>query len=266
MNRMRRLLVKFSTSICAVVISGCLVYQDGNLPDCEGVKDSGKQRANCLIRCALSGEHPYVMEECTEAAVSEMLKGALFSAVDESGLFASCQEGGQAGLPFDGIQINVKCVHSFEAPWDAPLVVFTVGIYPARQEGCNFLYTIDVNDAVGTRRQYRFQERLKSRLGILTLLAMPFVRDSSFQEAFAAMNRKVMNHLFVRMERDGFFSVDSCKSAGAVKAQPESPQESAETILNAERKKNLDSLLESGVISEEDYRRETERLDKGVSK
>ena len=246
-------------SVCLIAVSGCLVYQDGNLPKCDEVMTLGNavRKPDCCIRCALSGENQYVMDHCKDVAAVEMMKEAVFSAADESGLFGVCRVHDQDASVTDGILLDVKCVHAPETMWDAPLVVFTLGIYPARQEGCRFLFTIDVRDGTGRMRQYRFQETLKSRLGVLTLLAMPFAGDTSFQGVYGDMNRKVMSHLFLRMQKDGFFSDEGRDKAVAAKA------DAAEVLKKnaAARRKELEDLKKAGIIDEAEFAAEVKKLE-----
>ena len=246
-------------AVCLISVSGCLAYQDGNLPRCNGAMALGGtvRKPDCRIRCALSGENQYVMDGCKEGAVLEMMKESMFSAAEESGLFGSCRVHDQDASSSDGILLDVKCAHAPETMWDAPLVVFTLGIYPARQEGCRFLFTIDVCDDTGRQRQYRFQETLKSRLGVLTLLAMPFAGDASFQGVYGDMNRKVMNHLFVRMQKDGFFSAEGRDKAAAAKADV---VEAAKKTVAA-RRKELEDLKKAEIINEVEFAAEVKKLE-----
>ena len=105
----------------------------------------------------------------------------------------------------------------------------------------DFSFLFDVRNAQGVRHQYRMGE---------TVLNNTFDGNCApgLTKMFGALHRKVVNNLLVKMYEDGFFAGETVSPGISAKVRT--------TVISEERKKNLDSLLKSGVITEEEYKKE----------
>ena len=240
------------------LLSGCVVYQMDKTPPCDGLSDAVraecKFKPKCHLRCEMNVHSRVVfggnMRKDTAIA---MQKDVMVEAVQESGLFASCLEGEAISPSEGGLTVVAKCEYDEDLS-GAFLTGLTLMTGPfACEYFFNFVFT--VRDGRQEVRQYRFMETVVERVGWPLLFIAPFTGcSSSHEETFFAMHRKVMNNLFLRMQRDGFFSSEGRDEVAAAKADV---VETAKKTVAA-RRKELEDLKKAGVITEDEYRKEIE--------
>ena len=121
-------------------------------------------------------------------------------------------------------------------------------------------YDFTVRDGTGRAAQYHYEDGWREHIGPLMLFFAPFY-DVDYESVADKVLGNIYNQLFVSMKRDGFFDP-------AVRPSEESvvkPFGDGEEAV-AGRLKELKSLKDAGVISEEDYNLEVERLRKAKAK
>lgn len=251
----------------ALLLSGCIVYQMDKTPPCDGLSDAAraecKFKPKCLLKCEMKVQErthfgrqiPITYGETKKEALVPAYKSAIVREVQESRLFSSCIDTFDCEKTADDVYMTAICDFTkTEDVLQKLSGVFTLSFYPAVLWNYYFSYTITVKSAYGQMRQYHFDEVIRDRGGMSLLLALPFETDANYEEVFAAMNRKVMNNLFVKMQQDGFFSAEGRDKAAAAKADV---VEAAKKTVAA-RRKELEDLKKAGVITEDEYRKEIE--------
>ena len=219
---MKKLFYMISAAALAL-LSGCIVYQMDKTPPCDGLSDAAraecKFKPKCLLKCEFAtevhkdvfGREMPVYDMKMKADMAVLQKDLLFESLSESGLIESCSV--DALSQDAGLVIDLKCSYAQEALGEQVLSLFTLGIYPARWHAYNFSFSFEVSDAQGRSRQYRMKETLVERQGPTVIFALPFAGDASHDGALTAMYCKVMNNLFVKMQKDGFFSAEGRRCA-----------------------------------------------------
>lgn len=117
-------------------------------------------------------------------------------------------------------------------------------------------YDFTVRDGSGRAAQYHFEDGCRRHVGILMLFFAPFY-DTSFDNVTDRVLGNVYDQLFLSMQRDGFFDPPPKQAV---------PASSGSDAVSSGRQKELESLKAAGVITEEEYRREVERLGKAGGK
>lgn len=116
---------------------------------------------------------------------------------------------------------------------------------------------VTVTDGRGRESAYVFNEDVGEWGGILLLFVKLFKEETSHEEVFVAMNRKVMSNLFVKMQQDGFFSSEGRDKAAAEKTGV------VEVVKKtvAARCKELEDLKKTGIITEAEFASEVKKLE-----
>ena len=263
--------------VVALLLSGCIVYQMDKTPPCEGLSDAAKAeckfKPKCLLKCEMKVPVPRhsvwgkempqwtVYGDWTASALVARQREITSSLIEESELFAECREDLDQ-IPAEDeirIQFNSECEYNqHEDGSGQTAVVFSLGLYPAVCFERTFRYAVIVNNGLGLTRKYRFAEIIRDRRGLLCACALVAgCESSSYENTFVALNRKVMNNLFVKMQQDGFFSSEGRDKAAAAKA------DAAETLKKnaAARHKELEDLKKAGIITEAEFAAEVKKLE-----
>ena len=249
------------------LLSGCIVYQMDKTPPCDGLSDAAKAKCKfkpkCLLNCEFAtevhkdmfGREMPVYDMKMKTDMSVLQKDLLFEFLNESGLFESCRV--DASNQDAGMVIDLKCSYAKATLGEQVLSLFTLGIYPARWYAYDFSFAFEVSDAQGRSRQYRMKETLVERQGPTLIFVLPFAGDASHDGALTAMYRKIVNHLLVKMQQDGFFSAEGRDKAAAAKA------DAAEVLKKnaAARRKELEDLKKAGIINEVEFAAEVKKLE-----
>ena len=252
------------------LLSGCIVYQMDRTPPCDGLSDAAraecKFKPKCLLKCEMkvakqkSSFHrntPIFYCGTRGDELVEPLRAAVFETAQDSGLFSGCKRVDDVRLSPDDVCISVVCDFSDEAHFLSGMIsIFTLMLWPGNFEDYFFSFEIDVTRPCGLERQYRFKEVIRGRAGILALVGSLFM-DAAPRDIFAAMNRKVMNSLFVKMQQDGFFSSEDRDKAAAAKA--DAVETAKKTV--AARRKDLEDLKNAGIIDEAEFAAEVKKLE-----
>lgn len=265
---MRKLFYMMSAMALAL-FSGCIVYQMDKTPPCDGLSDAAKAecvfKPKCLLTCeALEADKNYVYGKEAELygrmkkdATDLAQKREFFGAIQDSGLFSSVMEDDGRVLSSHEVRIQIWRTINKELAGPACFVtIFTLGLCPSSIDKYHFGIRATVSDGCGKESAYVFNEDVGEWGGILLLFVKPFKEESSHEEVFAAMHRKIMNNLFVKMQQDGFFSAEGRDKDAEAKTDI---VEAAKKTVDA-RRKELEALKKAGVIDEAEYREEMERL------
>lgn len=114
-------------------------------------------------------------------------------------------------------------------------------------------YDFTVRDGVGRAAQYHFEDGWREHVcSPILFFFMPFY-DTSYETVSDRVLGNVYDQLFLSMQRDGFFDPPPKQAVLAP---------SGSNAVSSDRLKELESLKAAGVISEDEYRREVERLGK----
>ena len=127
----------------------------------------------------------------------------------------------------------------------------TIGIIPFPSYH-SWQYDFTVRDRSGRAAQYHFEDGWRYHISPFLLFAMPFY-DTSFETVADRVLGNVYDQLFLSMQKDGFFDPPPKQAV---------PAPSGSNAVSSDRLKELESLKAAGVISEDEYRREVERLGK----
>lgn len=231
-----------SLATLVVCLSGCgRTYLANRIPPCEGLSE--KMRASCVekTRCYVAYELKtpapkgllgssrclYAKKKRDNVALEQ--KNAILDLMLESGLFSSVLEGEKSANEHHSMAIKVSTW--IEKP-------------NGGSSRYDFSFMFDVFDAEGIRHQYRMTESVIND-------SMAGNCASRLEELFGVLHRNVVNTLFKKMGEDGLFNDIQSASRQATTDK--------EDVISEERRKNLDSLLKSGVITEEEYRKELEK-------
>lgn len=258
-------------AVALVLLSGCVVYQQDKTPPSDGVDktqmSADAYKPRCLLSCKMDVQEimshgkPYPVQygEFQSDVLKSRYRSDMLDAIRESECFSSCLIDVSLDSNDDSLAIKATCHFSRvegNIPLGALLIDFTLTTFPVLIQEYFFDFQFEVVGVDGVLRQYQFKESLRERFGLLVLLTSPFFENCSHEEALTAMNRKVVNNLLVKMQKDGLFSAEARKKALAAKAAVKKPTEPSASALEVERRKNLDSLLKAGVITEDEYRKE----------
>ena len=252
------------------LLSGCIVYQMDKTPPCDGLSDAVraecKFKPRCLLKCEMKvanqkssfhRETPIFYCGTRGDELVEPLRAAVFETTQDSGLFSGCKRIDDVQLSPDDVCISVACNFSKETNFLSGLIsIFTLMLWPGNFEDYYFGFEINVVRSGGLERQYRFKEVIRGRAGVLALVGGAFV-DAVPSDVFAAMNRKIVNQLLVKMQQDGFFSAEGRDKAAAAKADV---VEAAKKTVAA-RRKELEDLKKAGIIDEAEYAAEVKKLE-----
>ena len=113
-------------------------------------------------------------------------------------------------------------------------------------------YDFTVRDGSGRAAQYHFEDGWREHIGLPMLFFVPFY-DTSYDSVAEKVLGNIYDQLFLSMQKDGFFDPPPKQAV---------PAPSGSNAVSSDRLKELESLKAAGVISEEEYRREVERLGK----
>ena len=255
-----------------VLLSGCIVYRMDKTPPCDGLSDAAraecKFKPKCLLKCDMKvqtiknpvhGDEPIHYGGTKGSLLIEQQKDAFAEAIQGCALFAECRRVESlavSGVDVVGIEIMTDFSYDLDFLTEA-LTIFTLSLFPGNLIDYYFKFEINVTDGWGLQRQYRFKETIKERFGLLCLFAMPSLEyNGSHVDVFAAMNRKVMNNLFVKMQQDGFFSAEARDKAAAKAKVVETVKKTV-----AGRRKELEDLKKAGIIDEAEYAAEVKKLE-----
>ena len=229
-----------SFSGCRIAKTSCGSRLENRMPPCNGLTE--EMRVACLTkpRCFVSyelkspapkggflGKHRFMYAKKTKDEMSVEQNRKLIELLQDSRVFADVLEGArdESGMP--SIVMNVST-------WIDK---------PNRNSTCfDFSFLFDILDGRGVRHQYRMREMVLNDAGY---------GAPKLPELFEELHRKVVNRLLVKMYEDGLFANDKFESRN--------PTSGNANVLFEERKKNLDSLLKAGVITEEEYKKELEK-------
>ena len=259
------------------LLSGCIVYQMDKTPPCDGLSDAAraecKFRPKCLLSCETKAQiprHPVWGKEMpnhsvygswTASSLVERQREVVSTLIEESDLFAECQDDAGRMPKGDEVLIQVNCEYEYNHTEDARgqmAVTFSLGLYPGVCFEGTFRYVIAVTSGLGLTCKYRFAEIIRDRRGLLCACALVAgCESSSYEDTFVALNRKVMNNLFAKMQQDGFFSAEGLDKAAAAKADV---VEAAKKTVAA-RRKELEDLKKAGIIDETEYAAEVKKLE-----
>lgn len=252
------------------LLSGCIVYQMDKTPPCDGLSDAAraecKFKPKCLLKCEpIEADKAYVYGKEAELygrlkkdATDQTQKSELFAAIQDSELFSSVMEDDGRELLGHDVRIQIRRTVNKELAGPACLfTIFTIGLCPSILDEYHFGIRVAVTDGRGKESAYVFNEDVGEWGGILLLFVKPFKEGSSHEEVFAAMHRKIMNNLFVRMQRDGFFSSEGRDKAAAAKTDV---VEAAKKTVAA-RRKELEDLKKAGIIDEVEFAAEMKKLE-----
>ena len=258
-------------------LSGCAVYRiDNSRSDVDFSQDAARQneKLSCRIVHRLEvqkvpipfqGDVPIKFGLMEEEVLLPLQKDSFMENLQGRDVFSCCIEGlGVSKTDFD-IDIQSECRFSWsENVGQALLTVFTVTLFPGCFHNYYFNYSFTVTRKDGLVRQYRFKKEVVDRFGVLMLFAMPFMDSPSHEGTFNLMNKSVILELLDRMNKDGFFTKakDSLEDRGGVSF----PSQSESATGSMEKMKELESLKAAGVISEEDFRSEVERMRRSKGK
>ena len=221
--------------VLAAFLSGCKTYLEGRLPPSEGLTDKMRETCATKPRCYVThklksvesdrGIFPtFLYARMGKDTLESKQKNILIDLMQESCAFADVIEGEKR--VDDGPAMSMKISTWIDRPTG----------YANRYD---FSFLFDVIDEGGVRHQYRIGESVLND-------SFSGNAEPKLVDLFAVLHRKVVNNLLVKMYEDGFFSTASPQKPDAVRA----------AVLTDERKKNLESLLKSGVITEEEYKKE----------
>ena len=113
-------------------------------------------------------------------------------------------------------------------------------------------YDFTVREGSGRAAQYHFEDGWREHIGPPMLFFVPFY-DTSYDPVAERVLGNVYDQLFLSMQKDGFFDPPPKQAV---------PAPSGSNAVSSDRLKELESLKAAGVISEDEYRREVERLGK----
>ena len=254
------------------LLSGCVVYQQDKTPPSDGIDktqmSAGAYKPRCILSCKMDvqeimwkgksipvqyGEfQPDVLKSCYRSDMLDAMRG--------SECFSSCLIDVPLDQTDDSLVIKATCRFSkveSNIPLGALLIDLTLTTFPVLIREYFFDFQFDVVGLDGVLRQYQFKESLRERFGLLVLLTSPFFENCSHDEALTAMNRKVVNNLLVKMQKDGFFSAEGRDKAAVAKA------DAVETLKKnaAARRKELEDLKKAGIIDEAEYAAEVKKLE-----
>ena len=256
------------------LLSGCIVYQMDKTPPCDGLSDAAKAECKFKPKCLLSCETKYkipvngfgvelpnahVYGSWAVAAIATQQKGAIFDAVGGSGRFILCREDDSRVLSKEDVRVKVTCNYDYAGDTLGQMgTVFTLGLAPGTHLNHEFSFAVLVVNGQGLEREYRFKETIRERGGLLGVFAMSSPEyGGSYESVFEDVHRKIMNHVLVKMQQDGFFSAEVRDDAAAAKV------DAAETLKKnaAARRKELEDLKKAGIIDETEYAAEVKKLE-----
>ena len=252
-----------------VLLSGCIVYQMDKTPPCDGLSDAAKAECKFKPKCCFAyeskaktqygplGREIYLYGMKLKDAVEEAQKNYVLTGLSESGLFSSVAE---KDFDFGGndtisVRLTSNLVHT-EYGGAGVLMLFTLFLCPVETANYECSFVFDVTNAFGENSQYRFQETIGYKVGFLNVFGLLADASASYDDVFAAMHRKIVNNLFVKMQKDGFFSAEARDKAAA---KADVVEVAKKTV--AARRKELEDLKNAGIIDEMEFAAEVKKLE-----
>lgn len=231
--KVRFAMLGLAVSAC---LAGCKTCLENRMPSCDGLTDEMRtacvKKPRCYITYELKSIEPqgvifpkFLYARMKKDTLEREQKNILIDLMQRSCLFADIIEGDRV-MEENAMSVNVST-------WiDKPT---------GHADRYDFTFLFDVIDEGGVRHQYRMGESvLNNTFGGNTAPGLI--------KMFEELHRKTVNTLLVSMYNDGLFGGEKTPAQGKTNVR--------ETILADERKKNLDSLLKAGVITEEEYKKE----------
>lgn len=111
-------------------------------------------------------------------------------------------------------------------------------------------YDFTVREGRGRIAQYHFEDGWRKHIGWPMLFFVPFC-DTSYDSVAEKVLGNIYDQLFLSMQRDGFFDPPPKQAV---------PASSGSDAVSSDRLKELESLKAAGVITEEEYRREVDKV------
>ena len=248
------------TLVLSLLLTGCIAYRTGKLQEIspDTLANVGKLtgKPSCAVSHRLNIQSIPTCVSISPDRLAFDQQEYVLRYLKEANVFSSCLPYAK-GDECSDIRLSSACTFTWsEFESEIPIGAFTLFLFPARMHEYRFSFTFAARRRDGLFRQYEFAETVVDRLGVFVLFVAPFLSEGSYAKSFESVNRLAVGNLLVQMQKDGFFDPPPKQAVSAP---------SGSNAVSSDRLKELESLKAAGVISEEEYRREVERL-KNVGK